>query len=512
MATGNIFISYRREDSAAYAGRISDHLSALFGADRVFMDVEDIAPGQNFAQTIDQTIASCSVVLVIIGPRWMEILRERSQESQQDFVCHEIQAALAHHITVIPVLVGGATMAQLSGVTGPMADLPLHQAAELRDGAFKEDCTRLANALRAHPGLKTARAQNPARRKLLLGAGAAAALIGLLVALSSAIGIGPWSEYRVRQTRIHQLLATAQTQMNQAEYESAFKTYHAVLAIDATHRAAMDLQVDAAMLWLRNFHVLIPEGQKAQDLAGPPLAEIMSVLEAGLARTNGRGSRAADILAHLGWAHWLNQHLAYKEFGPAAERGLRSALSIDPANVYANAMLGNWLLQTHGSLDEALHHFEAAVNSGKERSLVRQMQLGGMIYNEDPGVRRALIQVANQMRINSEPITERYKSRVLSTYSPVVNSENELRETLSAVAPNDSWATFLWLDDQPARGGDSDQQRIRREFIHAGILELDGKPSEALAIFKKLEREMKARGYSGRLADHIAGAIKRLSR
>lgn len=474
------------------------------------MDVEDIAPGQNFAQTIDRTIASCSAVLAVIGPRWMEILRKRSQESQRDFVCHEIEAALAHNITVIPVLVGGATMAQLTGITGPIADLPLHQAAELRDGAFKEDCTRLVNALRAHPGLKSAHAENRAgRKKLWLYVGAAVALIALLVALSSAMGIGPWSEYRARQTKVHQLLATVRTQIDQAQYESAFRTSHDVLAIDAGNRAATDLQEDAAMLWLRNFHVLIPEGRKAQDLAGPPLAEIMSVLEAGLARTNSRGLRAADLLAHLGWAHWLNEHIAEKEFG-AAERGLRQALSIDPGNVYANAMLGDWLLQTHGSLDEALRHFDVAFNTRKERSFVRRMQVGGMIYNFEPGVRRALAQVANQMRINSEPIDERDKGRILSNYSTTVNSEDELRETLSAVAPNDSWATFLWLEGQPARGSDSD--RMRREFIHASILELDGKSSEALAMFKKLEREMKAHDYTGRLADHIAAAIKRFSR
>src|SRR5439155_18333293 len=70
-ALANIFISYRREDSAAYAGRLCDHLEAVFGKARVFMDVEDIAPGQDFAQTIDQTIAKCNAALVIIGPRWM---------------------------------------------------------------------------------------------------------------------------------------------------------------------------------------------------------------------------------------------------------------------------------------------------------------------------------------------------------------------------------------------------------------------------------------------------------
>ena len=33
-----------RDDAAAYAGRLCDHLSAALGAHRVFMDVEEIQP------------------------------------------------------------------------------------------------------------------------------------------------------------------------------------------------------------------------------------------------------------------------------------------------------------------------------------------------------------------------------------------------------------------------------------------------------------------------------------
>jgi hypothetical protein len=35
-----IFISYRREDAAAQAGRLYDRLTAHFGQDRVFMDID----------------------------------------------------------------------------------------------------------------------------------------------------------------------------------------------------------------------------------------------------------------------------------------------------------------------------------------------------------------------------------------------------------------------------------------------------------------------------------------
>ena len=62
-----IFISYRREDSAAYAGRLYDRLSAHFGADQVFMDVDDIPPGADFASHIDAKVGSCDAMIVVIG-------------------------------------------------------------------------------------------------------------------------------------------------------------------------------------------------------------------------------------------------------------------------------------------------------------------------------------------------------------------------------------------------------------------------------------------------------------
>ena len=78
-----------------------------------------------------------------------------------------------------------------------------------------------------------------------------------------------------------------------------------MLKNDPANRQAMDLQVDAAMSWLEDFHAVDAGGVKAADIAGNKLTEIMPVLDAGLARVNAKGPRAADILAHIGWAHWL---------------------------------------------------------------------------------------------------------------------------------------------------------------------------------------------------------------
>ena len=62
-----IFISYRRDDSAASAGRLCDRLGAAFGADQVFMDVEDIPPGADFSAHISAKIGACDALLARIS-------------------------------------------------------------------------------------------------------------------------------------------------------------------------------------------------------------------------------------------------------------------------------------------------------------------------------------------------------------------------------------------------------------------------------------------------------------
>ena len=511
-ATGNVFISYRREDSAAHAGRLCDQLNRLVGANRVFMDVEDIVPGQRFAQTIDDTMARCDIALIVIGPRWAEILHQRAQEQRSDYVRREVEAALARQITVVPVLVGGASMAELAGLPDSLSVLSQFEAAQLRDDSFSDDCARLVRSLGLEPETPAeVSGGKPERKKAFRVLVWTAVLMGLVIAALAWMGTGRWSEYRARKATIDQLLATGRTQADRTEYESAFKTYQSLLKIDPGNRAAMDLEVDAAMRWLENFRVVAPEGAKAEDLAGARLAEIMPVLDAGLARTNGQGPRAADILAHMGWAHWLNQKLAEREFGPAAERDLRQALAVDSSNVFAHAMLGNLMMQTGGRTEEALQHLRLAGKSNKERPLVRQMQLGAMSYPRDPEIRLELIRVANEMRRNGEPIDERQRRRILTEYNPHTNSAEELAKTLSAVAPGDTWATYLWLEGEETSGGDPEGQRVRHDFIRASLLEMEGKRQEALAAFEALRGELKRRGYDGRITTHVANAVKRLS-
>jgi len=497
-STKSIFISYRRDDAAAYAGRIADRLGEFVGAEHVFMDVESIHPGQNFADAIDRTLAQCSIVLVIIGPHWLDILQQRAAGHEKDYVVHEISAALARAVNVVPVFVGGATASALSNVPHELRELSSRQAIELRDDSFKDDCTRLAVSL------------NLTRRRSLptpwFWTGAAAVTtIALLLAFSA--GIGPWRAGRERNARVAQLLKTAATQNDQAQYESAFDSYQQILNLESSNRAALDGQVDAAMRWVESFHVLVGEGQKAEELAGPPLGRLKSALEAGLARTDGQSTRAADILAHLGWAHWLNEKLAFKEFG-GAEPFFRQSIARDPPNVFANAMIGNWLLQTRGDTAAAMRHFQAALATGKERTLVRELQLGGLLYNDEPGMRAEFARALDDMRRHDEPLQERIKSRAGYVYDVTTGEGHEYREVLTAVPSAENWKTYLWIS--PSAPADAVQQ-CQHDFVHASLAEFGADPARAANEFKALLPRLKAQGMSPRMIDYAQSAVKRLS-
>ena len=93
-----IFINYRRDDSAGYAGRIHDTLASSFGTDSVFIDIDDIKPGIDYVSTIEEKIADCDVMLALIGKRWLDsqdASGRRRLDDPADFVRVEIERALA---------------------------------------------------------------------------------------------------------------------------------------------------------------------------------------------------------------------------------------------------------------------------------------------------------------------------------------------------------------------------------------------------------------------------------
>ena len=103
-----IFISYRRDDSAAQARAVWERLCRELGRDHVFMDVDGIDPGDDFTEVIDRQLEGCQVMLVMIGRQWHSVVDPHGRlrlHNRHDFVRYEVETALRRRIKLVPVLI-----------------------------------------------------------------------------------------------------------------------------------------------------------------------------------------------------------------------------------------------------------------------------------------------------------------------------------------------------------------------------------------------------------------------
>jgi hypothetical protein len=145
--TSGIYLSYRRAESAAYAGRLFDDLARHFGSASVFMDVQGgIARGQEFALAIESALNVCEVVLVVIGNTWATCIGEDGQrrlDNPKDWVRLEVAAALHRNVLVVPVLVGGAHLPDSASLPKELQPLCTRNACELSDLRWSYDVGEL---------------------------------------------------------------------------------------------------------------------------------------------------------------------------------------------------------------------------------------------------------------------------------------------------------------------------------------------------------------------------------
>ena len=165
----SVFISYRRDDSAGFAGRLADALEQRLGAGAVFRDVDDIQPGADFEAVIARGLDQVRAVLVVIGPGWLDaaVDGQRRLDRADDFVRREVEQALASGKPVVPVLVGGATMPAANALPIALRGLANRQALVLDDASWSADLARLGAVLTQWVAPPAASARSPRRRWLV---------------------------------------------------------------------------------------------------------------------------------------------------------------------------------------------------------------------------------------------------------------------------------------------------------------------------------------------------------
>lgn len=138
-----VFVSYRREDSAHFSGRLLDFLELRLGSDQVFFDAMSIPHGMDFWDYIKSNLQDCAVLLAIIGPKWTDMLSDRRRRwytpwKARDYVADEIRAALELELPILPVLFDGAGMPRARDLPADLRAITALNAAIIGAGkAFR---------------------------------------------------------------------------------------------------------------------------------------------------------------------------------------------------------------------------------------------------------------------------------------------------------------------------------------------------------------------------------------
>ena len=504
-----IFVSYRRDDAAGDAGRLADHLHRRFGKDRVFLDIDTIDPGTDFVRVLHDSLQETAAVLVVIGPRWTSVRNADGSprlESAGDFVRLEVEAALGRSIPVVPVLVQGAKMLDAKDLPPSLASLVTRQAATLDHAEFHDDAERLCDRLAAMIVV-----EQPSRWSVMRRWWPAAAVALIVLGLAAYLAArgpnrGPVEDPAAReQTRnAEALIATADLQRRRNQYNEALATLARAREMAPSSTSIRNAQEDAAMEWIRNVRV---EGEGAKF--GAAIAPALVVVDAAL--PSATGVRRADLLAHTGWATFLLWRDGDRRLDPAAS--YREALSIDPGNPFANAMLAHWtLFQDRDAVARAATLFDAAARAGRALDTVRTLQWAAYDNSSSPAAEVERVRLANAMRKTGQPLQMREAQSMWAPYYYAMGTDRDTyRETLLAAVPPDEYvSTLKWAFEKYAA---KDEARLRTLRYYVALLDAKGgRVDRAVAELKTLDKELTDSKSWGVLQASVQAALKRLSR
>jgi hypothetical protein len=335
------------------------------------------------------------------------------------------------------------------------------------------------------------------------------AVITLVLGLNQVVRV--FAEIGERQRQLAELQAVADRQREVGDFPAAWASLERALVaadqgsflaklsgrLDAPRLELRKAQEDLAMAWLRD--VRVPEGKTFADVVDPLLAVITR------GSIDADGVREADLLAHLGWAYFLKSRDGSADIDPA--RSYLQALDSDPQNPFAHGFWGHWIVWQRGSLEEAERHFAAALASGRERDVVRGLQMAALRNHTAPAVELALLRAVDEMRRNGEVVDAATRRYVFGIYFAALNADEYLRRVLGALPPEQHIETIraLYFDDA------FDQSRVPlRDALIALLQEEAGDRDGALATWRAVQKMLGADS-DGRVAELAKESIKRLT-
>ena len=147
------FISYRRLDTDALAGRLRDRLREALPDWIVFMDVYSITPGVDFRVAVRDALTQSSLFFLLIGRNFLGAGTNRLLEAD-DTVAYEIKVALDLDLRIIPILVNDATMPRPEDFPLEVRQVVYRSAIDVRHSRFDDDLHHLVQVAAGTPPAK----------------------------------------------------------------------------------------------------------------------------------------------------------------------------------------------------------------------------------------------------------------------------------------------------------------------------------------------------------------------
>jgi len=467
----DIFISYASEQRT-----LADEIALALRAERhrVFLDRAELITGEAYNGSLREAIGACHLLVFLVSPD--AVRPGRYTLTELGLAQDKWPSPVGH---VLPVLV----------MPTEAVSIPAYLRAVVM--------LRPAGNIPAEVVAAVDRLLKPRWARLLRRSAVAAVVLVLIAG-----GFAAWRA--VERSRVCgealRLVEEAKLQQGAGDYAAAWDRLGEALTRCPGSDTIVQGQERLAMDWLDNVRVTRGK-QTFTDIAN----QVQPALSRAAVGKDDR--RAADALAHLGWADFLRSRDGHGGRDPV--HSYQQALQRDPANPYAHAFWGHYIMTTGGDVREATAHFATALRSEAQRPRVRTLQLAALMWRSSTDLQDEVARVANEMRAQGEslPRSQETISSCWNVYYSRLVWGSEKGAFLAVLPARDHVATFEWLFPQYAN---SPNNRYAYLFMLAQLQEHAGERAKALANYQALLSVVGADG--GTIPSVAREAVQRLQR
>lgn len=465
MPVDKVFLNYRRDDSEGYVGRLYDHLNRRFPG-RIFRDVTELRPGEDFVDALEREGQSCKVLLAVIGRHWLTVADasgHRRLDDPRDILRQEIVHALQRNILVIPVLVGGANMPPIEELPADLGRLGRRQALPISELDFEHDMERLIRAVEQAIGECAAEAQpgpkptGSEQSELLSRARSAIAQQDwntAIPALQSALALNPADaeaagqlQFALRQKELATLFLRGQALYQRKDHPGALACFQQVRALGGNYN---DVDSLITQIQLGPQSIERPKPKRLRWIVGSVLATIVVLAIVGLvtqeqqpkppvtivdgpnatnsgtvqpAASGTRPGTSQPPAATANADAWMKETASAMMAIKSWRDHITTILTSAPATVEAAQSMARQLLSALDSYDQQLNNLTVLLRRGEQEHLITS--------DKDRSQAQAIDQVCDIRKEQSAKL--RYEAQLLLQFNPNLGTFQNLQAELMSI-------------------------------------------------------------------------------